>query len=197
MNFPEPRAQSPEPRAQSPEPRARSQKPGAKVQSALMRTRYGLSPWALDVPASRVVSYPRFRGDRAADIVVIGAGITGCAVAYACAAAGLETLVLEADRVGLGATSRAAGLLASEPGPTFRDVLGAHGLRAARHVFESWRTGASQGAALLRRLRINCHLEARETLLIARGDEGELRKEHVARNGAGLDCAWQTPKQLN
>jgi glycine/D-amino acid oxidase-like deaminating enzyme len=129
--------------------------------------------------------------------VVIGAGITGCAVAYTCAAAGLETLILEADRVGLGATSRGAGLLASEPGPAFRDVVGAHGLRGARHVFDAWRAGASQGAALLRRLRINCQLDARETMFIARGDERDLRKEQIARSGAGLDCVWQTPKQLN
>ena len=163
-----------------------------------MRTRYGLSPWTLDMPASRVASYPKFRGDRTADIVVIGAGITGCAVAYACAAAGLDTLVLEAERVGRGATSRGAGLLAPEPGPSFRDLLAAHGLRDARRVFEAWRTGVTQGAALLRRLRINCQLETRETLIVARGDdEPGLRKEHAARSGAGLDFGWQTPKQLS
>ena len=163
-----------------------------------MRTRYGLSPWTLDVPASRVASYPRFRGDRTADVVVIGAGITGCAVAYACAAAGLDTVVLEADRVGRGSTSRGAGLLTPEPGSSFREVSAAHGLRDARRVFEAWRTGVTQGAALLRRLRINCQLEARETLLVARGDdERELRKEHAARSDAGLDLSWQAPKQLN
>lgn len=162
-----------------------------------MRTRYGSSPWTLDLPASRVVSYPRFRGDRTADVVVIGAGITGCAVAYACAAAGLDTLVLEADRVGRGATSRGAGLLTPEPGPSFRDVVGAHGLRDARRVFEAWRAGVTQGAALLRRLHVNCRLEPRETMLVAPGDAGDLRKEHVARSDAGLDFAWQTPRQVS
>ena len=162
-----------------------------------MRTRYGLSPWTLDLPASRVPSHLRLRGDRTADVVVIGAGITGCAVAYACAAAGLDTLVLEADRVGRGATSRGSGLLAPEPGPSFREMSAAHGVRDARRVFEAWRLGASQGAALFRRLRINCQLEARETLLVARGDgECDLRKEHAARGAAGLEIGWQTPKQL-
>ncbi len=162
-----------------------------------MRTRYGLSPWTLDVPASRKVSFPRFRGEVNSRVVIVGAGLTGCAVAYACAAAGLETLVLEADRVGQGATSRGPGLLSPEPGPSFRELAGAHGLRDARRVFDAWRTGASQGAALLRRLRINCQLDARETLVVARGDdERELRKEFTARTEAGYDVAWQTPKQL-
>ena len=163
-----------------------------------MRTRYGLSPWTLALPASRVPSYPRFRGEHAADVVVIGAGVTGCAVAYSCAGAGLDTLVLDAERVGSGATGRGVGLLAPDPGPSFRDVVAAHGLRDARRVFEAWRLGASQGAALLRRLRISCHLEAREMLLVARGDdERGLRKEHAARREAGFERGWQTPRQLS
>ena len=162
-----------------------------------MRTRYGLSPWTLDVPASRKVSYPKFRGEGESRVVVVGAGLTGCAVAHACAAAGLETLVLEAERVGQGSTSRGSGLLSPEPGPSFRDVVAAHGLRDARRVFDTWRAGAAQGAALLRRLRINCQLDPRETLVLARGgDVRELRKESAARTEAGFTHSWQTPKQL-
>ena len=67
--------------------------------------------------------------------------------------------MLEADRVGQGSAGRSAGLLLPEPGPSFRDVVAAHGLRAARRVFEAWRKGALDGAALLRRLAITCGLE--------------------------------------
>ena len=165
-----------------------------------MRTRYGLSPW-IHALASPRAAYPRFRGDRAADVVIIGAGITGCAVAYACAKAGLDTLVLEAERVGHGGTGRGAGLLAPDPGPSFRDVVAAHGLRDARRVFEAWRRGAVEGAALLRRLRINCHLTPRDSVIVARGDDvGRLRREFDARSAAGtagIGLAWQTAKQLS
>ena len=163
-----------------------------------MRTRYGSSPWIHELPSSRVPAYPRFRGDRAADVVIVGAGITGCACAYACAAAGFETLVLEADRVGRGGAGRGAGLMSPDPGPSFRDLLAAHGPRDARRVFEAWRRGAIAGAALLRRLRINCHLVPRDFMLIARRDEERhLRREFDARGDAGLDLTWQTPKQLH
>ena len=161
-----------------------------------MRTRYGSSPW-IHALASPRPAYPRFRGARAADVVIIGAGITGCAVAYACAVVGLDTLVLEAERVGQGATGRGAGLLASDPGPSFRASAAAHDLRDARRVFEAWRRGAVEGAALLRRLRVNCQLTPRDGLLVARGDEARsLRREFDARCAAGLHLAWQTPKQL-
>ena len=161
-----------------------------------MRTRYGSSPW-IHALASPRPACPRFRGDHAADVVIIGAGITGCAVAYACAKAGLSTIVLEAERIGQGGTGRGAGLLASDPGPSFRDVAAAHGLRDARRVFEAWRRGVIEGAALLRRLRIYCQLTPRDSLVVARSDEAQnLRREFDARCAAGLGLAWQTPKQL-
>jgi glycine/D-amino acid oxidase-like deaminating enzyme len=145
-----------------------------------------------------VPSYPRFHGNRTADVVVVGAGLTGCAIAYASAAAGLDTLVLEAVKVGQGATSRSAGLLSPEPGPSFRDLVAAHGLKDARRAFDAWRRGALEGAAILRRLRINCQLTPRETLVIARGDEERtLRREFEARRDAGLDVSWQTAKQVS
>lgn len=162
-----------------------------------MRTHYGSSPWIHELPSSKVPAYPRHRGDRAADVVIIGAGITGCAVAYACAAAGLDTLLLEAERIGQGSTGRSAGLLAPDPGPPFLDVVAAHGLRDARRVFEAWQRGTTEGAALLRRLRVNCQLAAREIVSVARGgDERSLRREFDARRDAGFDLAWQSPKQL-
>ena len=154
-----------------------------------------MSPW---LEAARAPSYPRFRGDRAADVVVIGAGLTGCAVAYAAAAAGFDTLLLEAAKVGHGSTSRSGGFLSQEPGPSFRDVAAAHGLKNARRVFDAWRRGALDGAAILRRLRINCQLTPRETVVVARGDEERvLRRDFEARRDAGLDVSWQTVKQIS
>jgi glycine/D-amino acid oxidase-like deaminating enzyme len=162
-----------------------------------MRTRYGTPPWGLDVPASRVPSFPRFRGDQTADVVIIGAGLTGSVAAYLCATSGLRTVLLEADRIGMGQTSRSAGVMSPEPGPLFRAVAAQHGLRAARLIFETWRKGALDGAALLRRLRVKCHLQPRETLIaVAAHNERELRREHDARRDARLDVAWLTPKQM-
>jgi len=143
-------------------------------------------------------SFPRYRGDGTADVVVIGAGLTGCATAHACAAAGLTTVLVERDRVGHGRSGRSAGLMTPDPGPAFRDIAALHGLKAARRVFETWRRGALEGAALLRRLNVHCHLEPREELMVAWRDDDEkaLRREHDARGDAGLDVAWLNRKQV-
>src|ERR1044071_1938431 len=99
-----------------------------------MQTRYGQSPWVAAYPASKRPSFPRLRGEHTADVVIVGAGLTGCATAGACAFAGMKPLVVEAERVALAA-GRASGLLLPDPGPAFRDIAKRHGLRAAKLVY--------------------------------------------------------------
>src|SRR6476659_5405850 len=158
-----------------------------------MRTRYGLSPWIDLFPKARRPDLPRLRGEHTSNVVIIGGGLTGCATAYACAAAGLKAIVIEADRLGQGSAGRSAGLVLSDPGPAFRDVVRSQGLRAARQVFESWRRAAIDAAALLRRLNIRCDLEAVDDVIApVRDGEKDLRREQEARSAAGLDARWMT-----
>src|SRR4026209_1358821 len=109
-----------------------------------MQTRYGESPWIAAYPAAKPPSFPRLRGEHAADVVIVGAGLTGRATAVACAFAGMKPLVIEAERVGLAA-GRTSGLLLPDPGPSFRDIAKRHGLRVAKLVFGTWRRGGFGG----------------------------------------------------
>ena len=162
-----------------------------------MPTRYGTSPWLHLSPPSRVPSFQRYRGVHTADVVIVGGGLTGCAAAYMCANAGLTTILLEQDRIGQARTGRGGGLLTPQPGPSFREVAAAHGVKSARRVFEAWRRGALEGAALLRRLRISCALDPRDTIAAVRRDEEKLlRRELDARREAGLDAVWLTQRQV-
>jgi glycine/D-amino acid oxidase-like deaminating enzyme len=161
-----------------------------------MQTRYGQSPWIAALPASKRPSFPRLRGEHAADVVIVGAGLTGCATAVSCALAGLKPLVIEAERVGLAA-GRASGLLLPDPGPSFRDISKRHGLRAAKLVFGTWRRAALDAAAQLRRLSISCSLEPRESLIVGSQDDGKgLLREYDAREAAGVAGSWLTRRQI-
>ena len=160
-----------------------------------MRTRYGVSPWIDLFPKSRRPEFPRLRGEHRSSVVIVGGGLTGCATAYACAVAGLKPIVLEADRLGQGSAGRGAGLLLSDPGPSFRDIVKAHGLRTARQAYEAWRRASLEGIALLRRLHVRCELEPVDDLMVAvRDGIKDLRREQEARAAAGLDARWLTNK---
>src|SRR6185295_14344639 len=107
-----------------------------------MDTRYGRSPWIDQVPKSRTPSYPPLRGPRTIDVVIVGGGLTGCATAYAFAAAGIAVALVEGDRIGRGRSGGSNGWVGADPGADFATVLKTQGLRAARYAFQSWRRAA-------------------------------------------------------
>lgn len=161
-----------------------------------MPIRYGESPWLHEFPRTRRPDFPRLRGQHTCDVVIIGGGLTGIATAYACAMAGVKPMVIEADRLGQGSAARSAGLLLADPGPSFRDIVQAHGLRAARRVVDVWARGTSDGAALLKRLKVTGGVTPLSDLTVAfRGDEKVLAREHSAREAAGAPSRWLTERQ--
>src|SRR5688572_16398735 len=117
-------------------------------------TRPGASYWHDRFPRSRRPAYPRYRGQTRTDVVVIGGGLTGCACAASFAAAGIKVIVLEAERVGGGATAGSVGLAREDFDASFLRASGSLGLRPARLMWQAMRRASLDFAAALRRLRI-------------------------------------------
>ncbi len=161
-------------------------------------TKYGRSPWVDQFPKSRVPAYPRHRGALQRDVVIVGGGLTGCAAAYAFAAAGVKVTLLESDRIGRGSTGAAAGWIADEPGVDFLALEKATGRRTARHAWQAWRRAALDFSALLRRLDVKCQLDPHAALTVAATPEQSVRlkREQKARRDAGIDTALMTPRAV-
>lgn len=152
-------------------------------------TKYGRSPWTDRFPRSRVPTYPRLKGSHDIDVVIIGGGLTGCATAYAFAAAGIKVAVVEASQVGQGVTALSSGWIPDDPGASFAAAEQLLGRRAARHAWQSWRRAALDFTALLRRLDVKCELEPRSTLIAATTPDqaAALKRELKVRKDAGLE----------
>jgi gamma-glutamylputrescine oxidase len=162
-----------------------------------MPTRVRTVPiWIDRFPRGRRPAYPRFTGSANADVVIIGGGLTGCASAWSFAAAGVRVVLLEEDRIGSGATGAGPGLIREDFDASFRGAVSAHGVRAARVLWQTMRRASRDFAAALRRLQIRCDLSPCDLLHIAQPDaesSRELRREYQARRDAGLDHSWLTP----
>lgn len=155
-------------------------------------TRYGRSPWVDRLSKSRVPDYAKLRGPLTTDVAIVGGGLTGCATAYAFAAAGIKVVLLEADRIGRGSSAASLGWIAEAPGPSFQAAADAVGLKAARRAWQSWRRGALDFGALLRRLHVKCELAPTSTLHVARSSEDVLhaQREFKTRRQAGAEATF-------
>ena len=151
--------------------------------------------WLDRFPRSRRPSHPRFRGELETDVIVVGGGLTGCACASSFAAAGVNVVLLEADRIGGGSTAGSAGLIREDFDASFQETASAHGLRAARALWQGMRRASLDFAAAIRRAEIRCDLVPQDLVHIV-GREPEavrrLRREYEARRAAGLDHTWMT-----
>ena len=153
-------------------------------------TAYGSSPWVKQFPQARVPAFPKHRGADASDVVIIGGGLTGCATAYAFAAAGAKVTLLEAEQVGHGSSGSSSGWISEEPGIGVADLEQTIGLRGGTRAFQSWRRASLDFASLLRRLDVKCFIESHPAVTVATTPDqvARLAREQKARRAGGIDA---------
>jgi glycine/D-amino acid oxidase-like deaminating enzyme len=158
-------------------------------------------PYFFDTfPRSRRPDYSRHRGDTRTRVAIVGGGLTGCACAASFAAAGIAAVVLEAERIGGGATAAATGVLRQDPDASFRALAAQHGVRTSRHVWQGFRRAALDFAAALRRFGVRAELASQDLLWVTRGGaEGVrlLQREYQARREAGLETSWLNARAVS
>lgn len=102
------------------------------------------TPRARDLPLS-IHDAPPER----ADVVIIGGGIAGTAVLHHLAAAGVDTVLLERDRVGGGATAAAVGVMAPPLRQPYHETAARRGPDVAASIWHlALRSMQSLAAAL-------------------------------------------------
>jgi len=101
---------------------------------------------------------PPLKGERRADICVIGGGITGCSAALHLAERGYSVVLLEAGEIGHGASGRSGGQILPGLGTDIATVEKALGRERAREIWEMSREAVRLTAALIERHDIPCEL---------------------------------------
>eukprot|EP00198_Chlamydomonas_reinhardtii_P013515 XP_001702852.1 predicted protein [Chlamydomonas reinhardtii] len=123
------------------------------------------NPWGQDQLRPR---YPRLEEDVTADVVVVGAGLSGLCTAYRLLRAGKSVVVLESKVVGSGSSGRGLGMISPWIDDTYLEVERTLGLEAARAVSASHRAAADFVRGLVKEEGIECGLEEVEAAVAAR-----------------------------
>jgi len=110
--------------------------------------------------ANALPAQPSLRASERADVVVLGAGITGLSTAIELAERGYSVIVLEAETIGWGASGRSGGQMIFGYGceqHTLRNLVGADD---ARKLFDWSREGLRLIGERVAKYRIDCDLQA-------------------------------------
>jgi gamma-glutamylputrescine oxidase len=144
------------------------------------------SLWQVEHPWQ---GFPPLIGDAAADVVIVGAGVTGCACALRLAQGGASVLVVEADRVASGASGRNGGFASAGTGLGLRDAAAQIGMPAAIALHRATEAALDEMLALAAARGEADSVRRTGSLWLATGGEADHMAAAVAAlAAAGVDC---------
>ncbi len=150
------------------------------------RLRTGTSYWSHDgAPAIRTRPLAQ---DAIADVVVIGAGISGILVAHALVESGRDVTLVDRRDPLTGSTLASTALLQFEIDTPLRELSTMIGTARARRAWRRSLRGVRALIALVDRLGVPCDLRPCQSLFLAGHALGAraLEREHAARRAGGL-----------
>jgi glycine oxidase len=122
------------------------------------------------------------------DVVVIGGGVIGCAVAYELSRRGAGVTLVEPRAIGAGASQASAGMLAPFHEGRHDPLLQKLGI-ASLDVYEEW-------ASTLGADRIGYRREGSVEIAFDEGDQRQLRDLAAALDADDVEHAWLDPAAL-
>ncbi len=156
------------------------------------------SPDPLWIATAEASTYPALDGPNQFDVVVVGGGITGLTTALLVQRAGYRVGLIEADRIGLGATARSTVKVTSGHTLKYSEIEHIHGVDAARLYASSNQGAVEHIAALAEGFQIECDFERRSHVVYAEtAEEREaVLAEVEAEVRAGLPASFEEKSDL-
>lgn len=138
---------------------------------------------------------PKFQslsGDHTADVVIVGAGITGLTAAAILAERGRSVIVLEKDSVASGESGNTTAHITEAIDARYHYVRRKYGVEDAKKVAEASRASIEKIKELIERYSIDCRFRHLPGYLYTekRKYVAELKNEAVAAREAGVDAKF-------
>lgn len=127
-------------------------------------------------------------GDISADAAVIGGGMAGILTAYFLEQRGVETVVLEADRIGSGQTKNTTAKITSQHDLIYHRLARDFGEEKAKQYADTNEQAVAEYRRIIMKKNIDCEFETRPAFLYSTRleDVAELEMEALAAQKLGL-----------
>ena len=139
------------------------------------------SVWA---ETARIPAFPPLEGDTRTDVLIVGGGMAGLLCAYLLKRAGVDCLLVEADRICGGISRNTTAKLTSQHGLCYDKLLKSLGAEKARLYWQANEAALAQYRQLSR--EIPCGLETRDAYVYTLDSPEKLRRELEALERLGI-----------
>ena len=103
--------------------------------------------------------FPALTGDVSADVCIVGGGFTGLSAALHCAERGFNVVLLDAQRVGWGASGRNGGQAGADQRLDQETLEAMLGDTQAKRLFDLGLESIATVKSLIENHKIDCHLK--------------------------------------
>lgn len=132
--------------------------------------------------------FPELAGDAECDVLVIGGGLCGLLCAHYLTMAGMNVLLMEADRVASATTVRSTAVVSVGQDVLYRDIANRMGTDTARQVIGARMGALKEYLSLTRELGARCSVT--DFSLFSTDGEKRLEREYDALCRMGIDCRF-------
>jgi gamma-glutamylputrescine oxidase len=148
--------------------------------------------------ANRQFELPALQGDETADVCIIGGGYTGLSSAIHLADRGYRVVLLEAERIGWGASGRNGGQCTvgqRQPQEALENMVGAE---HARRLWDLSLEAVATVRQFIGRFDIQCDLKRGNLVAAAKRSDAEWYRQHAdhMREVYGLACRFVEGDEL-
>ena len=133
-------------------------------------------------------SFEQLKKDIKTDVLIIGGGITGILCAYMLEQAGIDYILVEADKLCSGITKNTTAKISIQHGLIYHKLVKRFGLEKARMYLDANEAALQEYRKLCG--NIDCHFETKDNFVYSRNSPTKLEKELHALNKLGYTADY-------
>lgn len=147
-----------------------------------------------NAPVRRVL----LQQDMRCDVLIVGGGITGSFAAEYLTRLGLQVIVVDRERPGLGSTAASTAMLLWETDTTLTELTNFYGFERAANIYRRSHRVVADMMDMIEALSLPCAMRRRDTLYLTAGEVNgaELLAEQRLRERAGLPGTYLDHRAL-
>lgn len=132
---------------------------------------------------SKIKEFSKLRADKKTDVLIIGGGIAGILCAYFLDQQGVDYILVEARKIGMGITKNTTAKITFQHALIYNKVVKNYGLELARQYFEANKMALDMYKRLCK--NIDCDFEKTPAITYSVRDNKKIEKEILALEKLG------------